>query len=1192
MLVAGSFLYFSPYAIQATEKILDQQEKEVLKDEETTIDVVEEKGKQQEDSTAELTDPVEEAQKDKIEPNNLEEDTTNDSQNIDEANNQINEGVKSTEAKKKKPMTIQPSAEKTIVLEFGVRDHKVIQLKEKLNHIGFGGILVTEYYGAFTKQRVEEFQANYGLEVSGVANEATLAKLDEVTASPFQKGKRNEQIPAFKEKLNLMGFGGISVTNYYGSFTEKRVKEFQRFVGIEPNGIADALTRSKLDSFMQEGFQKGDRHHVIPELKRKLNDLGFGEITVTTYYGSYTVKQVKKFQSYHGLKVTGKLNAKTISTLNSVEEKGLKKGDRHKDVIDLKKKLNRIGFGNILVTEYYGSFMETQVTRFQKYYGLVDNGIVDATTLEKINKVANSPFQKGKRHEKIPNLKKKLNTLGFGHIKVTNYFGSFSEKQVKAFQDYYGLRVNGIIDEVTLEKINDLIENGFQIGQRHPGIIDLKKDLNQLGFGKISVTTLFGSFTEKRVKDFQEYYGLTITGKADQSTLQKIKEIKSTPLQEGKRSDQLPAIKHKLNWLDYGYITVTNNFGTFMESRVKKFQKDYDLPVSGMLEENTLAKLNKVFEQTFQEGSRHSSVIDMKKKLNHIGFGGIKVTNYYGTFTKKRIQQFQNYYGIKATGKANYETLMKLDEVWNTPFQQGKHHEDTIQLKKNLNRLGFGHITLSTLYGSFTERQVKEFQDYHGLRVTGIADEKTLGKIDELLSSPFRIGQRHEDTLKLKEKLNRVGFGQIKVTTLYGNFTEQKVEEFQDFYSLRVSGIVDEPTMSKLNEIFNSPLQFGKRHSNTIELKKNLNKLGYDGITVTTYFGKFTEKRLKEFQSDYGLPVSGIADEITLQLLEEVAKLVADETNYSKYNLSLDQAVDMQMKLTVPPQTDQNYAYVSAAYINDDNQVTADVLNVRSGPSVANREVGTLAKGTVVAILGETNGWYQIEFRSGQWVNASRDDVRYFLNPNNFINDEKQKFQFLDLSRTSNATVSLINSYLNGKGILEGQGQAFIDASDTHGVSDVYLLSHALLETGNGTSALANGVKVGKNSAGKLELVTPSNKDRLHNIKTAYNMFGIGAVDGNAHEGGAFRAYQEGWFTPREAIVGGASFIGNSYIKAGQNTLYKMRWNPKSMDELGYPSHQYATDVGWASKQIYTMYNLYQELGIRNIFLDVPEYRN
>ena len=150
-------------------------------------------------------------------------------------------------------------------------------------------------------------------------------------------------------------------------------------------------------------------------------------------------------------------------------------------------------------------------------------------------------------------------------------------------------------------------------------------------------------------------------------------------------------------------------------------------------------------------------------------------------------------------------------------------------------------------------------------------------------------------------------------------------------------------------------------------------------------------------------------------------------------------------------------------------------------------------------------------------------------------------------------------------------GQVFIDAGRTHGVNEVYLLAHALLETGHGTSELATGIKV--------------------NGVTVYNMFGIGAYDGVAKEAGSRRAYEEGWTTPEKAIVGGARFIGNNYIQAGQNTLYKIRWNPEAMSTVGYATHQYATDIGWAYKQVNTMYNLYNDIGINNRFLDIPVYK-
>src|SRR5690625_3576720 len=231
---------------------------------------------------------------------------------------------------------------------------------------------------------------------------------------------------------------------------------------------------------------------------------------------------------------------------------------------------------------------------------------------------------------------------------------------------------------------------------------------------------------------------------------------------------------------------------------------------------------------------------------------------------------------------------------------------------------------------------------------------------------------------------------------------------------------------------------------------------------------------------------------------------------HTPYNLTLDQAVNIQLKAS--PQTDQKYAYVSSSYIDKNDRVTASTLNVRKGAGTAYKIVGSLKIGDKVSIISEHNGWYVIDFKgTDQWVNARPEDVRYYLDPNNFIHDEKQQFQFLDLSKPSGASKTVLNNYLKGKGILAGRAQAFIDGGRQNGINDVYLISHATLETGNGSSELANGIEVGKNKSGKLVLVTKSNRGSLTNIKKVYNMYGIGANDACAKEGGARRSYQRGW---------------------------------------------------------------------------------
>ncbi len=204
----------------------------------------------------------------------------------------------------------------------------------------------------------------------------------------------------------------------------------------------------------------------------------------------------------------------------------------------------------------------------------------------------------------------------------------------------------------------------------------------------------------------------------------------------------------------------------------------------------------------------------------------------------------------------------------------------------------------------------------------------------------------------------------------------------------------------------------------------------------------------------------------------------------------------------------------------------------------------------------------------GGFVNATFNDIQYHLDPGNFIYDEENKYMFMDLRYDAemNVTAAQLDNMLNGKGVLHGMGEAFVLAGQKYGVNPIYLASHAILETGHGTSVLSKGQKVtetytkfGDASTIVKDSIPEEDKDKL-----VYNVFGIGAWDVNPNLWGAQKAYTEKWFTVEEAIMGGAKWIGENYInrQSSQNTLFKMRFNfPENM------GHEYATDLGWAQKQ-------------------------
>lgn len=286
------------------------------------------------------------------------------------------------------------------------------------------------------------------------------------------------------------------------------------------------------------------------------------------------------------------------------------------------------------------------------------------------------------------------------------------------------------------------------------------------------------------------------------------------------------------------------------------------------------------------------------------------------------------------------------------------------------------------------------------------------------------------------------------------------------------------------------------------------------------------------------------------------------------------------------PQTDKYYdTYVSASYITKTSSTSGTVnvssLNVRGGPSTDFWVVGTLSQNQTVNILAtsvtSSGTWYKINFPI-TWKNASPDDTRYYMDPSSAQSNSNDYYEFLKLNQSADLNADEVNSkILAGKGILANEAQAFITAGTTYHVNEIYLISHALLETGNGTSALATGVLV---SSVNGQSVTP---------RVVYNMFGINAFDTCPLTCGAEKAYQEGWFTPEAAIIGGAKYISESYINDPahyQDTLYKMKWNPQDPG-----THEYATDIGWAFKQCEKIAQLYSLINNYTVTFDLPVFK-
>lgn len=230
----------------------------------------------------------------------------------------------------------------------------------------------------------------------------------------------------------------------------------------------------------------------------------------------------------------------------------------------------------------------------------------------------------------------------------------------------------------------------------------------------------------------------------------------------------------------------------------------------------------------------------------------------------------------------------------------------------------------------------------------------------------------------------------------------------------------------------------------------------------------------------------------------------------------------------------------------------------------------------------------EVESSSAVGANYSKDKILAYLDPANFDFGSSQFYQFADLSQGySGVSAEDLNDFIaacctgseSRYGVvstLRGTGEAFVEASKTYGVNEVYLVAHAALESAWGCSTLAQGYDYdGKIAVG----------GELFPEGTYYNFYGIGAYDSSPLSGGRSMAVQQGWNSPEAAVKGAAKWLSANYVNLSstsgsgqQNTLWKMRWDAKRAVSSSSVWHQYATSVTWATGISEVMASFYRQM--------------
>lgn len=235
------------------------------------------------------------------------------------------------------------------------------------------------------------------------------------------------------------------------------------------------------------------------------------------------------------------------------------------------------------------------------------------------------------------------------------------------------------------------------------------------------------------------------------------------------------------------------------------------------------------------------------------------------------------------------------------------------------------------------------------------------------------------------------------------------------------------------------------------------------------------------------------------------------------------------------------------------------------------------------------------QFSNPYYSRYSLEDILDHIDPKNVAASSAENYQFVDLRSYSGMSANDINAFISStetgrSGNLVGLGYLFVQASQKYKINEAYLVAHAVLESGWGTSQLAQGYYYD----GKTPI-----RGNLYPAGTYYNYFGIGAVDSDALGAGRATAIANGWNSRAAAILGGAEWISRNYIHGAaaheydQATLYAMKWDYlRSSDTHVRGWHQYATDVSWAEKIARLMKSAYSYASsLPAVSYLIPRYR-
>ena len=208
------------------------------------------------------------------------------------------------------------------VLQRGLVSDDVLNLQNRLAELGYLSATPDGTFGQKTEDAIKSAQAAFGMEETGIADNAFQQKLYEGAAPnagegagfvTLSEGSKGDAVVRLQKRLAELGYYNGKADGGYGPMMVNAVKKAQVDFGMEQTGIATSEFQKRAFADVADAgggtgyvvLQKGSKGEAVTRLQLALREQGYYDGKADGGYGPMMVTAVQKAQADFGMEQTG-----------------------------------------------------------------------------------------------------------------------------------------------------------------------------------------------------------------------------------------------------------------------------------------------------------------------------------------------------------------------------------------------------------------------------------------------------------------------------------------------------------------------------------------------------------------------------------------------------------------------------------------------------------------------------------------------------------------------------------------------------------------------------------------------------------------------------------------------------------------------------------------------------------------------